>query len=355
MRNRRPMLPFAVGAAVVLMPLVAACTPGTTPVSASAPALAPTRAAAPAQSSLPRPSVHIVQGGRGVAGLAHYAAIEDGYYARHGVDVTSEAMGSEALLIAAIQSGDAAVATLSQDTVITASLVGGDFMVLAAQLHGLAQGIIAQPNVHSAVELQGKRVGVSSVTAPAAIALRFYLAAHGLKLQRDVTLVATGGVPQSRAALETGALEAIGIPQPTGYTLARAGFTELDDSSTRDIKYTQGVLATTRRYLDEHPDAVRRMLAGYTEAMRAMLEDKAAAERVLGKWVGVDDPADLDRTYEIIRRRYPLGPAVDPESVQTSIDLIAETKPEAGGLRASQLVDNTLVNEAAARWGFPTR
>jgi NitT/TauT family transport system substrate-binding protein len=290
-----------------------------------------------------------------VAGLAHYAAIEDGFYARHGVDVTSEAMGSEPLLIASIQSGDAAVATLSQDTVITASLVGGNFVILAAQLHGLAQGIVAQPNIHSAAELQGKRVGVSSVTAPAAIALRFYLATQKVELQRDVTLLATGGVPQSRAALETGALEAIGIPQPTGYALARAGFTELDDSSTQDIKYTQGVLATTRRYLDEHPDAVRRMLAGYTEAMRAMLQDKAAAERVLGKWVGVDDPEDLHRTYEIIRRRYPLGPAVDPESVQTSIDLIAEDKPEAGSLRASQLVDNTLVNEAAARWGFPTR
>src|SRR5581483_10765012 len=49
--------------------------------------------------------------GRGVAGLAHYLAVEDGLYARQGLDVTSPNITNPPTLVAAVLGGEAPVAS----------------------------------------------------------------------------------------------------------------------------------------------------------------------------------------------------------------------------------------------------
>ena len=108
-------------------------------------------------------------------------------------------------------------------------------------------------------------------------------------------------------------------------------------------------------YLRQQPDVVRRIMTAYGEAHRVILNDKAAAQRVLAKWVEVTDPEELDKTYEIAVRGFGHGPTVSLEAVQTTIDLMAATESAVRGLRAEQLVDNAIAAEAAAQYGFPTR
>ena len=318
-------------------------------------ACAPASAPPPAAAVPPRPQVEMPYGGRGVAGLVHYAAVEDGYYATNGVDVSRSAVGSTPTLVAAVLSGDAPIGATGQEAVINAAQGGGDVVIIAAQLNAMAASAIAQRDIRSAAELKGKRMGVTSLASPTHTGAILYLRANGLEPQRDVTISPVGGMPELKAAMESGVLESAVITPPLSYALARAGFTELADLSTGDMKYNQSVLFTSRRYLREHPDVVRNILMGYTEAQRAILNDKAAAQRILATWVNVTDPEELDKTYELAVRGFRNGPAVDLDSVQTSIDLIAEEQPAAKSLRASQIVDNALVNEAAAKWGFPTR
>ena len=319
------------------------------------PACGPASASPSATAAVARPQVDIPYAGRGVAGLAHYAAVEDGYYSKNGLDVSTTAIGSAPTLIASVQAGDAPIGTLGQEAVISANLAGGDLVIIAGQLNALAASVIAQRDIHSPAELKGKRIGVTSLVSPPHTGAVLYLRANELDPQQDVTIFPMGGMPEIRAAIENGSLEAGVITPPISYALARAGFTELADLSKRDLKYYQGVVFTTRRYVQEHPDVVRKVLMGYTEAMRAMLADKGAAERVLGKWANVTDPDELAKTYEIAQRGFKNGPAVDLESVQTSIDLIAEQQPAARELRAARMVDNSFANEVAAKWGFPTR
>ena len=80
-----------------------------------------------------------------------------------------------------------------------------------------------------------------------------------------------------------------------------------------------------------------------------------AAERVLAKWVGVTDPQVLEKTYAVALRGFAAGPTVDLDAVQTAIDLLVESEPNLASVRAAAVVDNTPVNEAALRYGFPTR
>ena len=346
-------------AIVTLLATLGCTSSAATP--ASAPGV-PTSAAAPAapasdQVSGPpaRVQLNMPYAGRGVAGLAHYLALEDGLYAKRGLEVTSPNIGNPPTLVAAVLGGEAPIASAALEPVITAAASGAEIVMVASNLHGIAMSVIAQPSIRTPQELRGKRIGVTAYSSPTHTGAMLYLRSLGLDPQRDVAVTPVGGMPEIHGALESGALEAATITPPLSFALVRAGFTELADLSKRDLPYQQGSIATTRSYLRQQPDIVRRVLDAYTEAHRVLLTDKAAAQRVLAKWVEVTDPEDLDKTYEIAVRGFGGGPTVDPEAVQTTIDLIAETTPTVRGLRAEQFVDNSIANEAAVRYGFPPR
>jgi len=215
--------------------------------------------------------------------------------------------------------------------------------------------VMAQPSIRTPQDLLGKRMGVTAYASPTHTGAVLYLRSLGLDPRRDVAVTPIGGMPEIRGALESGGIESATITPPLSFALARAGFTELADLSRLDLKYQQGSVVTTRSYLAQQPGIVRRILTAYAEAHRVILTDKVTAQRVLAEWVGVDDPADLDKTYEIAVRGFRDGPVVDLAAIQTTIDLMAETEPSVRGLRAQQLVDNTLVTQAAEAYGFSAR
>jgi NitT/TauT family transport system substrate-binding protein len=293
--------------------------------------------------------------GRGVAGLAHYVAVEDGLYARQGVDVTSPNIASPPTLVAAVLGGEAPIASNSLEPTIHAAASGAEIVIIGSNLNGIAMSAIAQPSIRTPQDLRDKRMGVTAYASPTHTGAVLYLRSLGLDPQRDVPVTPIGGMPEIRGALESGALESAMITPPLSFALVRAGFTELADLSKLDLKYQQGALVTTRGYLRQQPDIVRRIMAAYTEAHRVILNDKAAAQRVLAKWVEVTDPEELDKTYEIAVRGFGNGPTVSLEAVQTTIDLMAESEAAVRGLRAEQLVDSAPATEAAAQYGFPTR
>ncbi|HLI27720.1 MAG TPA: ABC transporter substrate-binding protein [Chloroflexota bacterium] len=345
-------------AATLLAPLgcTSAAAPPTAapkvPASAAAPAGAASDQAAGPPARVP---LNLPYAGRGVAGLAHYLALEDGLYAKRGLEVTSPNIGNPPTLVAAILSGEAPIASAALEPVITAAASGAEVVMIASNLNGIAMSVIAQPSIRTSQELRGKRLGVTAYSSPTHTGAVLYLRSLGLDPQRDVAVTPIGGMPEIRGALESGALDAATITPPLSYALVRAGFTELADLSKGELKYQQGSIATTRGYLRQQPDIVRRVLDAYTEAYRVILTDKAAAQRVLAKWVEVTEPADLDKTYELAVRGFGGGPVVEPDAVQTTIDLLAESTPAVRGLRAEQIIDNRLANELAAQYGFPTR
>jgi NitT/TauT family transport system substrate-binding protein len=349
--------PVGAASPVASAPAAAGPPAGGTAPAASAAATGSGAPAGAAGTAVPaeRVAINMPYAGRGVAGLAHYVAVEEGIYARHGVDVTSPNIGNPPTLVAAVLSGEAPVASNALEPTIHAAASGAEIVVIASNLKGIAMSIIAQPSIRTPEDLRGKRMGVTAYASPTHTGAVLYLRSLGLDPQRDVSVTPIGGMPEIRGALASGALESATITPPLSFALARAGFTELADLSTREIKYQQGSLVTTRSYLQQQPAIVRRVLGAYAEANRLLLTDKAAAQRVLAKWVEVSDPDELDKTYEIAQRGFRAGPVVDLEAVQTTIDLLAEGEPAVGGLRADQVVDNTVASEAAAQYGFPAR
>src|SRR5829696_4957735 len=183
------MLLSALLAAGGCAPPTASPAPAATPVAPAAAGGPASPAAATSSTAVQAPvRLNLPHSGRGVAGLAHYLAVEDGYYQRQGIEVESPNIGSPPTLMAALLSGDAPVAAAGQEVTLTAALGGAEVVLIASQLTGIASSIIAQRDIRGPQELRGKRMGVTAYASPTHTGAVLYLRGQGLEPGRDVAV-----------------------------------------------------------------------------------------------------------------------------------------------------------------------
>ena len=158
--------------------------------------------------------------------------------------------------------------------VISGSTSGGAFLVV-------------RPGIETAADLKGKKIATPSLGNTQDVALRAWLKEQGL-----VTDTAGGGdvavVPQENAqSLETfiaGTIDGAWVPEPWATRLVQeAGATVLVDE--RDLwpegKYVTTHLMVATKFLDEHPEVVRRILLATVEAVDFVNDNPAEAQAIV--------------------------------------------------------------------------
>jgi ABC-type nitrate/sulfonate/bicarbonate transport system substrate-binding protein len=106
--------------------------------------------------------------------------------------------------------------------------------------------------------------------------------------------------------------------------------------------------ATTRRFIREHPDTVRRYVKSHVEAVHTMWTDKEATVRALGKYMGSGiDREILEKSRENVlteaffpKKQYP-----SLEGLKTVLEDVAERDPRAKAAKPEQFVDFTFIGE----------
>jgi NitT/TauT family transport system substrate-binding protein len=190
-------------------------------------------------------------------------AAGQGSWEEAGIDLeqTEFATGREALQ--ALLGGGADIAEVSSSNVVSAAYSGNDVVVLGRGGSWGSWNVIAaaDADIATAEDLVGKRIGVTTGTS-SEISLSSYLADNGVEVEQ-VELVNVSPADMA-SALSSGSVDAINPWQP----VAVQAIAQLGDSVvTLPYDYTQNYLiATTRDYLDAHPDAVTSFLEVYGAA-----------------------------------------------------------------------------------------
>ncbi len=106
--------------------------------------------------------------------------------------------------------------------------------------------------------------------------------------------------------------------------------------------------ATTRRFIREHQDTVRRYAKSHVEAVARVWTDKESTIKVLAKYMGGGVDRDiLERSREdnltdslLSKKQYPTL-----EGLKTVLDDLAERDPRARTAKPEQFVDLTFIQE----------
>ncbi|HVS42507.1 MAG TPA: ABC transporter substrate-binding protein [Candidatus Dormibacteraeota bacterium] len=146
-------------------------------------------------------------------------------------------------------------------------------IVSGATSGGAALVVRTGEGIRTAADLRGRRIATPQLGNTQDVALRSWLRDHGLRTDPqgggDVRIVASDN-PTTLQLFEQGQLDGAWVPEPWASRLVDEGHaTVLVDEATLwpggRFPTTELVVATT--FLDRHPDAVRRLVAGNVAAV----------------------------------------------------------------------------------------
>jgi len=229
--------------------------------------------------------------------IALWTAAEVKAFQRYGLDVSLLYIPSAPQVVRVMLAGDAQIAVTGGAAVVSANLSGADLVFIGGIVNVPAFYVMAAPEIKSIEELRGATVGVTRFGSSSDFAMRYVLQKHGLRPEKDVTLLQLGGMLELATALSKRLVTAATLSSPADLRARKSGAQQLINMATTGVSFPQSAIVTTRSYIQAHQDEVLNFLRAYAEGMQRMTADKAMAKKVIQKYSRETDPDVLESTY----------------------------------------------------------
>ncbi len=271
-----------------------------------------------------------------------WMAHEGGLYRKYGLDVELPYIGATSTALQALAAGEVHLTAAAAETVLRGNLRGAPFVMLIGALKKFPFSFMTQPEIMDRNQLRGKRVGVTRFGSLTHTAIQYQLRQWGLK---DVTIIQTGGVLEALAAMKAKQLDGMLFPSPVNTMAKRAGFHDLFNFMKEGPDFLTLSVATTKPFLTQNEEAVRRFVKAYTEATILTKTDKERTLRAAPKYTRVTDREALEDAYEQKIPYLPSVPDIKDEEIRQILAVIAETESSARQAIPSVLYDAKYVRE----------
>src|SRR5215510_2917238 len=272
-----------------------------------------------------------------------WVAKEAGIFAKNGLDVQLVYLRAGTTATMALLSRQTPISQLGGPAIVSASLRGADTVMIAGGFVITEWWLMTRPEIKTAEQLKGGSAAIALFGGLGDFMTRIALKRLGLTPLKDVALLQIGGNPERLSALETGKVQATMLPQPDNFMAQKRGFYNL--MSVR-LPYQSTGAATTRTFIRESPDSVRRYVRSQIEAIHRIKTDREAAIKVLAKYHALQDKEILERTYDDISTDDRLPPKQYPtlEGIKNILEPLAET-PKAKSAKPEEFVDMRFIKE----------
>jgi ABC-type nitrate/sulfonate/bicarbonate transport system substrate-binding protein len=166
--------------------------------------------------------------------------------------------------------------------------------------------------------------------------------------QKDVSLIVVGGTPERIASLRAGKIQATLFSPPQSFAAQAEGFNLLADVADLGLPFVHVGVATTRGFVRDNPETVRRYVKSHVEAIHLMKTDRETGIKVLAKYLrSIKDRDILGKTYDGAISDKKFSPKQYPsiEGLRMALDLLAEENPKAKSTKPEDFVDARFIKE----------
>jgi NitT/TauT family transport system substrate-binding protein len=243
----------------------------------------------------------------------------------------------------ALLSGELGIIQAAAPAVLQSSLGGSDAIFIAGGYTGFDYWLVGHPSIKSAEQLKGAIIGAAGLSGGSFTATQLAVRKLGLNPAKDVSIVAVGGTPERLAALRSGRVQATSLNPPTIFAAEKEGFRILADVSALPFQNVAPV--TTRKFIREHPDIVRRYVKSQIEAVHVMKRDRKTGMKIFMQLMrGFKDTAVLEKSYDvsITDDKLPRHQQPSLEGIRAVLDSFGERGKDA---RPADFVDARFVKE----------
>jgi NitT/TauT family transport system substrate-binding protein len=247
---------------------------------------------------------------------------EAGIFAKHGLDVELVRVTPGNTAIPKLLSGEIQLFLGNGDPVVKAIVQDGAKLALIASLGEDSFKLVARSSIRNAVELKGKRVGVSNPGSSADRIARLALEALKLDPDRDVQLVATG-LNESRARLDLvlkGEIDATIVATENVIALGEksAAVSTIAELEDLGIFVSGADISATRDFIAARRPTVKRFLAALIEAVARAKADPDLSQKIYRDYASTTDPAALDwRAHDFVHTRIAAVPHPNRRAIES--------------------------------------
>jgi ABC-type nitrate/sulfonate/bicarbonate transport system substrate-binding protein len=206
--------------------------------------------------------------------------------------------------------------------------------------------VFARPDIQTPEQLKGTRMGITRLGAATDWAGKAALHYWGLEYGRDVSFVQMGGNPEILLGLETGAVEAGLLTDPTNRVGRQRGYRELLDLGDTGIPFSPSGLVSTDTIVRNREALVRRLARAWVEAIHYLATNREGTIAIIAKYMNSDDLAAIGEGYDHhVAKELKRVPYPNPAAVQTVLDGLSETEPKARDAQPSQFINDRFIRE----------
>lgn len=271
---------------------------------------------------------------------------EAGLFEKHGLDVELTFIEGGAKAMAALVAGDVPIAQIGGSHVVSSHVAGSGVVMLAGVVNLLEYKVIVAKDITRPEQLRGKKAAVATIGGSGYLAMQVALDKWGMAPDKDVALLQIGSQPARLQALMAGAVDAAVLSLPATLRAQKAGYRTLMDLSGEAIEYQQLSVATTREFIQAHPERVRKFLRAYVEGIAFLKTQKEPSLKIMAKYFRSGDRDELEAAYEeyalkIIQKK----PYPTPKGVQFVMDELAGKNPKIRSARPEQFMELRFLKE----------
>lgn len=277
-----------------------------------------------------------------------WLAEDQGFFKRHGLEVTSVFTGSGSVTSQALIAGEAKLASTSVGPTAGAVGAGADLVIVAGTIHILPYQLWVLPQVRQPADLKGKRVAISTFGSGSHLAAEVALQTLGLDAARDkIAIMQVGTQPERVASLLSGRVDATPLEPGFGQAAREKGLTVMTDLTKADAPYLNTVVVASRRYVRENPQIMESLLKGVVDGLAFLANpaNEKSVKSVLARRLKLSTPQSIqimyDTTLEIhAKTKIPYATVA---GVQNMIDALYRVNPRLAKLKAAELIDNSFI------------
>jgi NitT/TauT family transport system substrate-binding protein len=229
---------------------------------------------------------------------------------------------------------------------IDVALEGADTVYIASTAPRFIFHLYGDPSIKSVADLKGKVVAVTQPAASTDYASRMLLRRFGLVPDQDVKILYAGSSPAVLTTLKSGNAAAGLMSAPITFQAQELGLKHILNVTQLNIPFIFVAVVTTRKVVQQKPDAVSRYLRGYTEAISIIRRDKETAMKVMAKFMKTDNRQLLEAVYEEHAPVFQRVPLMTKDEVRAVLEVAKS--PKAAQAKPEDFFDNSFLQKLEA-------
>jgi len=270
-------------------------------------------------------------------------ADKQGIFRKFGLDISPIFIDGGSMLTQAVVGGSVDIAQNGYTPALSAAVQGADIVIIGGISNKLPFQLVAKASIKGAADLKGQSIAISRYGSSTDTAADFAL--KHLGLTRNDVMVRQLGSPATRnAALISGQVAGTMEQYPDTGQLEQQGYHVLVDVTDLAGDYPNTSYATSRTFLKNHPDEVKRFFMAMATAVHEFKRNPDLAIKLTQDFLKVKEAPLAKAAYDAYVKVYPDDLRPSLPGLGLVLQEFAKHDAKAAKLKPADLVDTSILD-----------